>query len=100
VVIATGSEVNLALEAAALTPNKKVKVISVTSRELVKENPDHWKKLVPAGVRVVAAEAGVTNGWLGLADAVLGIDRFGESGPGAAVAKYLGLTAENLAKLF
>ena len=100
VVIATGSEVNLALEAAALAPNKKVKVISVTSRELVKENPDHWKKLVPAGVRVVAAEAGVTNGWLGLADAVLGIDRFGESGPGAAVAKYLGLTAENLAKLF
>ena len=98
VVIATGSEVNLALEAAALS-SKKVKVISVTSRELVKENPDHWKKLVPAGVRVVAAEAGITTGWFGLADAVLGIDRFGESGPGAAVAKHLGLTAENLAKL-
>jgi transketolase len=99
VVIATGSEVTLALEAAALSP-KKVKVISVTSRELVKENPDHWKKLVPAGVRVVAAEAGITTGWLSIADAALGIDRFGESGPGAAVAKHLGLTAEGLAKLF
>jgi len=100
VVIATGSEVNLALEAAALVPAKKVKVISVTSRELVKENPDHWKKLVPAGVKVVAAEAGLTNGWLGLADVALGIDRFGESGPGAAVAKHLGLTADALSKLF
>ncbi len=99
VVIATGSEVNLALEAAALSP-KKVKVISVSSRELIKENPDHWKKLVPVGVKIVAAEAGITSGWLGLADAALGIDRFGESGPGAAVAKHLGLTAENLAKLF
>jgi transketolase len=74
--------------------------VSITSRELVRENPDHYKKLVPTGVRVVATEAGVTSGWLGLADAVLGIDRYGESGPGGAVYKHLGLTAENLAKLF
>ena len=49
---------------------------------------------------MVSAEAGITTGWAGLADASLGIDRFGESGPGAAVAKHLGLTAEALAKLF
>ncbi len=99
IVLATGSEVNLALEAAALS-SKKTKVISVSSRELLHDNPEHYKKLVPAGVRVVATEAGVTSGWLGLADAVLGIDRYGESGPGGAVYKFLGMSAENLAKLF
>jgi len=99
VVLATGSEVNLALEAVALS-KKKVRVVSVSSRELVRENLDHYKKLVPTGVRVVAAEAGVTSGWLGLADAALGLDRFGESGPAPSVAKHLGLTAEALAALF
>ncbi len=98
VILATGSEVNLALEAVKLT-QRRVRVVSVSSRELLHENPNHWAKLVPQGTKVVAAEAGITTGWKGLADNVLGLDRFGESGPGAAVAAHLGLTAENLAKL-
>ena len=101
VVLATGSEVNLALEALALSP-KKVRVISVSSLELLKANPEHYKSLVPAGVRVVAAECGISMGWDGLITpgAFLGMSSFGESGPGASVAKHFGLTAENLAKLF
>ncbi|NNM54809.1 MAG: transketolase [Spirochaetales bacterium] len=98
VILATGSEVNLALEAVKLT-NRRVRVVSVSSRELLQDNPNHLAKLVPQGAKVVAAEAGITTGWKGLADNVLGLDRFGESGPGAAVAAHLGLTAENLAKL-
>ena len=49
--------------------------------------------------RVVACEAGRSLGWEGLADAFLGIERFGESGPGPQVAKHLGLTPEALAAL-
>ncbi len=98
VILATGSEVNLALDACKLT-NRRVRVVSVSSRELLLGNPDHLSKLIPQGVKVVAVEAGITTGWKGLAENVLGLDRFGESGPGAAVAAHLGLTAERLAQL-
>lgn len=101
VVLVTGSEVNLALEAAALS-TKKVRVVSVSSLELLKADKAHYRTLVPEGVRVVAAETGISMGWEGLVSpgAFLGMSSFGESGPGAAVAKHFGLTAENLAKLF
>jgi len=101
VVLATGSEVNLALEALKLT-QKRVRVVSISSLELLKANPEHRERLIPSGVRVVACEAGISLSWQEFIspNAFLGIERFGESGPGAAVAKHLGLTAENLARLF
>lgn len=101
VVLATGSEVNLALEAVKLSP-RKVRVVSVSSLELLKRDPEHRAALIPEGVRVVACEAGLGLCWQEYISpgAFLGIERFGESGPGAAVAKHLGLTAENLARLF
>lgn len=101
VVLATGSEVTLALEALALT-KKKVRVVSVSALELLRAHPEQRKKLIPAGARVVAAESGIAQGWEGLISegGFLGLSTFGESGPGAAVAKHLGLSAEHLAQLF
>ncbi len=95
-VLASGSEVALALAAAAKS-KKRVRVLSVFSRELfLEQGKDAVAKLLGSGVRVVAAEAGVSTGWKGLADEVLGIDRFGESGPGEKVAERVGLTEANL----
>ncbi|MDR0410624.1 MAG: transketolase [Treponema sp.] len=102
VIIATGSEVNLALSAATLAEEsgKKVQVVSMICRELFERQPVLIREaLVPPSVRVVAAEAGVKSGWEGLADAVLSIERFGESGPADKVAEHLGFTVEALAKL-
>lgn len=102
VIIATGSEVNVALEAAKLT-DKKVRIVSMMSKELFLSSPaDYREKLLPTGVRVITAESGVTSGWEDLAtdsSSTFGINRFGLSGPGGQVAKELGLTPEGLAKL-
>jgi len=103
VVVATGSEVNLALEAADAANNKKVRVVSMFSRELfLKQDRSFKEQILPKGARVVAAEAGVSYGWGDIASSsedILAIDRFGESGPAAKVAVHLGLTADNLAKI-
>ena len=102
VVAATGSEVNLALEAAEQSA-KRVRVVSVVSMERLREQDAGYREqLFPAGVRVVSAEVGISQGWEGIAsgpDATFALNRFGESGPGANVAEYLGYTAENLKKM-
>jgi transketolase len=104
VVLATGSEVGLALEAAAkaAATGKQVRVVSVISRELFEAQPAAIQQaIVPAGVRVVTCEAGVRTGWERWAkpEDVFSIDRFGESGPAAQVAEALGFTADALAAL-
>ncbi len=102
VVLASGSEVNLALEAVKQS-GKKVRVVSVLSRELMERQDDSFRaKLIPAGIKVVAAEAGVSNGWErytvngGATQCMRG---FGESGSFKDLEKHFGFTAENLAKL-
>jgi transketolase len=106
VLIATGSEVSLALEAAQLArqtaPGKKVQVVSMISRELFESQSKAIQEaLIPPGVRTVCAEAGVRSGWERWAkpEDIFSIDRFGESGPAAKVAAHLGFTAEALAAL-
>ncbi|GHT78155.1 transketolase [Spirochaetia bacterium] len=102
VVIATGSEVGLALEAAGLAKGKSVQVVSMVSRELFEVQPKAVQDaIVPPGVRVVVAEAGVRQGWERWActEDILSIDRFGESGPAAKVAEAMGFTAAALAKI-
>jgi transketolase len=102
VVIATGSEVGLALEAAALAEGVKVQIVSMVSRELFEAQPRQIQEaLVPPGVRAVTVEAGVRLGWERWArpEDILSLDRFGESGPAAKVAEELGVTAAALAKL-
>ena len=106
VVVATGSEVGLALEALELVRKDSacdgVRVVSMPSRELFLAQPEPVREaLLPKGARVVVAEAGSSMGWERLAkhEDILSIDRFGESGPGDEVARHLGLTAERLAAM-
>jgi transketolase len=109
VLIATGSEVNLALEAAQIAAQiaaqksgKKVQVVSMISRELFESQPGAIQEaIVPSGVRVICCEAGVRSGWERWAKSedILSIDRFGESGPAGKVAEHLGFTAAALAAL-
>ncbi|MBP6765428.1 MAG: transketolase, partial [Rubrivivax sp.] len=101
VIIATGSEVQLALHAQQLLAERKiaVRVVSMPSTNVFDRQGSAYKKSVlPAGVPRVAVEAGVTDGWwkYGCA-AVLGIDSFGESAPAPALFKHFHLTAQNLA---
>jgi transketolase len=102
VVIATGSETGLALEAAARVPDKKIQVVSMVSRELFESQSETIRNsIVPSGVRTVSCEAGIRQGWERWAkpEDIFSIDRFGESGPAAKVAEHLGFTADKLAEL-
>jgi transketolase len=102
VVIATGSEVGLALEAAGQAAPKKVQVVSMVSRELFEAQPKPVQDaVIPPGVRVVTVEAGVKLGWERWAkpEDILSIERFGESGPAAGVAEELGISAAALAAI-
>ena len=101
VVVATGSEVSLAVEAAAKT-KKKVRVVSMPCRELFEAQSDSFKnRILPKGVRVVVAECGVPTGWKGYAEDkdILAVTTFGESGKYADVAAKFGFTADNLVKI-
>jgi transketolase len=101
VVIATGSEVNLALDAASKS-NKKVQVVSMISRELFESQPEAIRNaVVPSGVRVVTCEAGSRMGWERWAklEDIMSVDTFGESGPSSKVAAHFGFTSEALAAL-
>ncbi|MCL2762618.1 MAG: transketolase [Treponema sp.] len=98
VIIATGSEVGTALEAAALA-DKKISVVSMISKELFESQPAEIREtIVPPDTRVIVCEAGVRSGWERWAkpEDILSIDRFGESGPPAKVAEHLGMTVNAL----
>ncbi|MGD9940469.1 MAG: transketolase [Clostridia bacterium] len=100
VVLASGSEVELALKAAAKISGKSVKVVSVVSLEAFCSQPKAIRETIaPREARIVACEAGRSMGWDGLADAFLGVETFGESGPGSEVAAHLGLTVDALVSL-
>jgi transketolase len=104
VIIATGSEVGLALEAAALAEEqgRKVQVVSMISRELFESQPAAIRDAVlPPGVRRICCEAGVRTGWERWAshEDIFSLDRFGESAPGPKVAEHLGFTAAALTKM-
>lgn len=103
VIVATGSEVSMAQEAIRISGRKDIRLISMPCRERFFALPAaDRQKLIPLHTEVFAAEAGVSDGWeaiTGSHDRVFGINRFGESGPGKAVAEHLGYTAESFAKL-
>ncbi len=103
VIIATGSEVHLALEAQAKLAEEGicVSVVSMPSWDMFEMQSEEYKKSVlPKGLPKVAVEAGVTLGWsryTGSEDNVIGINKFGASAPGGTVMKEYGFTAENVA---
>lgn len=104
VVIATGGEVTLAIDAAAelAASGIEARVVSMPSWELFAEQSEEYRRRVlPPAVPRLAVEAGVTLGWrdiVGDTGAVIGIDRFGASAPGAEVVEKFGLTVEAVVK--
>ncbi|MBR1912860.1 MAG: transketolase [Treponema sp.] len=101
-ILATGSEVEMSLNAAKLVEGKKIRVVSVTDKTLFEaQSEDFQKKIIGNAKRIVVAEAGVRMGWEGYAKKVdlFTIDRFGESGPANKVAEYLGFTSAKLAEV-
>jgi transketolase len=100
VLIATGSEVQLAMAAAKLL-DFPVRVVSMPSTSVFDAQDEAYRKSVLPRIPTVAIEAGVTDFWrkyVGLDGAVVGIDRFGESAPAPDLFKHFGFTPENVAK--
>ena len=101
VIIATGSEVQLALAAQKMLAEKKVavRVVSMPSTTTFdRESVKYKKSVLPEGLPRVAVEMGVTDFWwkYGVA-AVVGIDSFGESAPAPVLFQHFGFTPENVA---
>ena len=102
VIIATGSEVGLALAAQKVLAAEdiQVRVVSMPCTQLFDEQSIDYKLAVlPPDIPKLAIEAGVTDGWwkyVGLHGAVVGIDTFGESAPAGVLMKLFGFTVENV----
>ena len=104
VLIATGSEVKLALEAcqALAGDGIPVRVVSMPCAEVFdRQDAAYREAVLPRAVPRVAIEAGVSNFWfkyVGLDGTVIGIDRFGESAPAGQLFDFFGFTVANVAK--
>jgi len=105
IIIATGSEVALAMEAqkALAAKGKNVRVVSLPSTDTFDAQDAAYRETVlpKAVARRVVVEAGVTDGWYkytGHSGKIIGINRFGESAPAGALFKEFGFTADNVAK--
>ncbi|MGZ8290841.1 MAG: transketolase [Telluria sp.] len=102
ILIATGSEVELALKAAAAleAEGTPVRVVSMPSTDVFDRQDAAYKaSVLTKGMPRVAIEAGVTDFWykyVGLEGAVVGIDTFGESAPAPVLFKHFGFTVENV----
>jgi transketolase len=101
VIIATGSEVQLALKAQELLATRKiaVRVVSMPSNSTFDKQSSEYKAMVlPAGIPRVAVEMGSSDGWWKYGvSAVVGLDTFGESAPAPVLFKHFGFTPENVA---
>jgi transketolase len=99
IIIATGSEVALAVGAAEAMSGKKIRVVSMPSVDAFEAQDAGYRAAVLSkGTPTVAVEAAVTGGWYKYADAVVGIDHFGESAPANQLFKEFGFTVENVVK--
>lgn len=105
IIIATGSEVELAVKAAEelSAKGKKIRVVSMPSTNVFDAQDKAYRDSVlpPSVTKRVAVEAGVTGGWgtyVGTTGSVLGLDRFGESAPAGPLFKEFGFTVENVVK--
>lgn len=102
VIVATGSEVHLAIAAAQELGQlgHKVQAVSLPSWDRFEvyriAHPDLARDILPKGVPTVSVEAGSTFGWERFADVCIGIDRFGASAPGSEVLDRLGITVANI----
>jgi len=96
ILIGTGSEVGLCVDAAEKL-DKKVRVVSMPSCEVFRAQPDSYKsELLPADVPKMSVEAACTSGWGEFADAFVGIDVFGASAPGGTCLDKFGFNVDNV----
>jgi len=101
-ILATGSEVSIALAAqeSLAAEGIRVRVVSMPCTSLFDRQDEAWRRSVlPPGMPRVSVEAGVTDGWrkyIGLEGEAVGVDRFGESAPAAAVYQLLGVDAAHV----
>ena len=104
ILIATGSEVHLALEGRErlATEGVQARVVSMPSTNLfASQSDDYREKILPTGVPLLVIEAGSSLGWqsfVGPQIAVIGIDTFGSSAPGPVVMQHYGFTVENVCR--
>ena len=105
IIISSGSEISLCLEAAKMLAGRKIKarVVNMASMELFEAQPEDYKRKVlpPSVTKRLAVEAGATFGWeryVGLKGKVIGVDRFGASAPASQLYEYFGLTVANVVK--
>ena len=104
ILIATGSEVDLAAKAqeALAADGINARVVSMPSTNVFDRQDQAYKdSILTPGVKRVAVEAGVTDFWrkyVGLEGGVVGIDTFGESAPGGVLMEHFGFTVENVVK--
>ena len=99
VIVATGSEVALAIEAAERLAERgtAAQVVSLPSWDrLARQDQAFRDTLFPPGVPVLSVEAGATYGWERFADDCIGIDRFGASAPGDVVLRELGINVDHV----
>ncbi len=107
ILIATGSEVHLALEAATQLQalGRNIRVVSMPcSERFLSQAASYQEQVLPKSIRKrIAIEAGASTYWyrfVGLDGKVIGIDRFGVSAPGAQALQFLGITVENIISAF
>jgi len=97
ILIGTGSEVSLCVDAAKEMSGKKVRVVSMPCWELFREQPASYRDaLLPKGVPKMSVEAAVTMGWGEFADAFVGINVFGASAPGGTCMEKFGFNVPNV----
>jgi transketolase len=102
IIIATGSEVALAMAAQKTLAAEgiQVRVVSMPCTNLFDRQDQAYKESVlPTGINRVAVEAGVADYWykyVGFEGEIIGIDTFGESAPAEVLFKYFGFTVENV----
>jgi transketolase len=104
ILIATGSEVHLALEGRdrLAAEGVKARVVSMPSTNLLSSQSDAYReKVLPTGLPLLVIEAGASLGWksyVGAQIAVIGVDTFGASAPGPVVMQHYGFTVENVCR--
>jgi len=105
ILIATGSEVGIAMEAAEILESKNigVRVVSMPSTEIFdQQNKEYQEEILPSNIlNRISIEAGSTSYWykyIGVNGKTIGVNTFGESAPGGELLKYFGFTPENIVK--
>lgn len=101
ILVGTGSEVELAYNAAQVLENEGIstRVVSMPCWELFDQQDNSYKEeVLPRGIMKMSIEAGSTYGWYKYVDKTLGIDQFGASAPANQVFEMYGLTVDNIVK--